>query len=197
MFVAIIAGLIFKRTFFKGGAVPFVLELPVYRLPSFSTVFYHLRGKVMDFVQKAFTIIFFGSLVIWALTNLDWSFHMVEDSSTSILASLGSFIAPIFVPNGFASWQAVSALVSGFAAKEAVVSTLSVVLPAGIEAYFSVPGALSFLVFTLLYTPCVAAVAATRREMGSARWTVLAVLFQTGTAWLVSAVVFQCARLFF
>lgn len=197
MFVAIIAGLIFKRTFFKGGAVPFVLELPVYRLPSFSTVFYHLRGKVMDFVQKAFTIIFFGSLVIWALTNLDWSFHMVEDSSTSILASLGSFIAPIFVPNGFASWQAVSALVSGFAAKEAVVSTLSVVLPAGIEAYFSVPGAMSFLVFTLLYTPCVAAVAATRREMGSARWTVLAVLFQTGTAWLVSAVVFQCARLFF
>ena len=193
--VAIVSGLVFKRTLFRGNSVPFVLELPVYRLPSFASVVQHLRGKVMDFVHRAFTIIFAGSLIIWFLTNLDWSFSMVSDGAQSILASIGSLVAPVFTLNGFASWQSVAALVSGFTAKEAVISTLSVVLPGGLAAYFTPLGALSFLAFTLLYTPCLAAVAATRREIGSLKWTVLAVAFQTGTAWLVSALVFQIGRL--
>jgi ferrous iron transport protein B len=192
--VAILSGLVLKNTVFKGNSVPFVMELPVYRMPSLKTVFLHLWEKTKDFVYRAFTIIFIGSLVIWFLTNLDWSFDMVSNSAQSILASLGSFVAPVFSLNGFATWQSVAALVSGFTAKEAVISTLSVVLPEGLGAYFTPLSALSFLVFTLLYTPCVAAVAATRREMGSVRWTAVAVFFQTGTAWIVSAFVFQLGR---
>lgn len=193
--VAIASGLVLKRTVFRGNSVPFVMELPVYRLPSPKAVVFHLWEKVKDFVGRAFTIIFIGSLVIWLLTNLDWTFTVVTNGSASILASLGSFIAPVFAPNGFASWQSVAALVSGFTAKEAVISTLSVVLPGGLAAYFTPLSALSFLTFTLLYTPCVAAVAATRREIGSLKWTVAAVAFQTGIAWLVSALVFQLGSL--
>ncbi len=193
--VAIVSGLILKRTVFKGNSVPFVLELPVYRLPSPRSVVLHLWDKIKDFVHRAFTIIFVGSLVIWFLTNVDWTFSFASDGSLSILAGLGSAVAPVFAPNGFDSWQAVAALVSGFTAKEAVISTLSVVLPGGLEAYFSPLSALSFLAFTLLYTPCVAALAATRRELGSFKWTLAAVVFQTGVAWLVSALVFQLGRL--
>jgi ferrous iron transport protein B len=193
--VAIVTGLLLKSTVFRGNSVPFVLELPVYRFPSLKTVLYHLGGKVKDFLTKAFTIIFLGSLVIWFLTNLNWAFHMVEDGAESMLASLGSAIAPVFSLNGFDSWQAVAALLSGFAAKEAVVSTLSVVLPAGIASYFTPLTAVAFLVFTLLYTPCMAAIAATRREMGSLRWTIAAVLFQLVTAWAVSVLVFQVGQL--
>lgn len=194
--VAIVSGMVLKRTVFKGNPVPFVLELPVYRMPSLKTVIIHLWEKTKDFVQRAFTIIFIGSLVIWFLTNLDWSFDLVTDGANSILAGIGSLIAPIFTLNGFASWQSVAALVSGFTAKEAVISTLSVVLPHGLGSYFTPLSALSFLVFTLLYTPCFAAVAATRREMGTLRWTVAAVLFQTGIAWGASALVFQLGLLF-
>jgi ferrous iron transport protein B len=193
--VAIASGLVLKRTAFRGNSVPFVLELPVYRLPSPKSVVLHLWEKVKDFVYRAFTIIFVGSLVIWLLTNLDWTFSVARDSGASILASLGSLVAPVFAPNGFASWQSVAALVSGFTAKEAVISTLSVVLPGGLGAYFTPLSALSFLTFTLLYTPCVAAVAATRREIGSLKWTVVAVAFQTGVAWAVSALVFQLGRM--
>jgi len=196
VFVAIVSGLVLKRTVFKGNPVPFVLELPVYRMPSLKTVVIHLWEKTKDFVQRAFTIIFIGSLVIWFLTNLDWSFDLVTDGADSILAGIGSLIAPVFTLNGFASWQSVAALVSGFTAKEAVISTLSVVLPQGLGSYFTPLSALSFLVFTLLYTPCFAAVAATRREMGTLRWTVAAVLFQTGIAWGASALVFQLGHLF-
>jgi len=195
IFFAIVAGLVFNKTLFKGESVPFVLELPVYRLPSPKTVIFHLWDKVKDFVNKAFTIIFLGSLVIWFLTNLNWSFHMVETGAESILASIGSIIAPVFSLSGFDSWQAVAALVSGFAAKEAVISTLSVVLPAGLEAYFTPLTALSFLVFTLLYTPCVAAVAAIRREMESLLWTIGTILFQLISAWLASVLVFQVGHL--
>lgn len=192
--VAIASGIVLKHTLFKGNSVPFVMELPVYRMPSFKTVVLHLWEKTKDFVYRAFTIIFVGSLVIWFLTNLDWSFDMVSDSAKSILASIGSLVAPVFSLNGFATWQSVAALVSGFTAKEAVISTLSVVHPDGLASYFTPVSALSFLVFTLLYTPCVAAVAATRREMGSLKWTFAAVLFQTGIAWVVSAAVFQIGR---
>lgn len=193
---AVGSGLLFKRTVFKGNSVPFVLELPVYRLPSAKSVVLHLWDKVRDFVQRAFTIIFIGSLIIWTLTNLSWTFTLAGDGASSILASVGSFAAPIFSLNGFGNWQSVAALVSGFAAKEAVLSTFSVILPGGIESSFTPLSALSFLTFTLLYTPCVAAVAATRREMGSAKWTVAAVTFQTAVAWAASFLVFQGGRLF-
>ncbi len=193
--IAVASGFVLKLTVFRGNSVPFVLELPVYRLPSLKAVFFHLREKVRDFVVRAFTIIFIGSLAIWFLTNLDWTFSLVDDGSRSILASVGSLVAPVFTLNGFASWQSVAALVSGFAAKEAVISTLSVVLPGGIGSYFTPLGALSFLTFTLLYTPCVAAVAATRREMGSAKWTLAAIAFQTGIAWLASAAVYTVGQL--
>lgn len=191
IFVAIISGLVLKKTLFKGNSVPFVLELPVYRLPSSKSVFFHLWEKVKDFLFRAFTIIFIGSLIVWFLTNFNWSFSMVAPGSPSILSSIGSFFAPVFTLNGFASWQSVAALVSGFTAKEAVISTLSVVLPGGLGSYFTPLSALSFLVFTLLYTPCIAAVAATRREMGSFKWTAATILFQTGIAWTLSALVFQ------
>lgn len=192
---AVGSGLLFKRTVFKGNSVPFVLELPVYRLPSAKSVVLHLWDKVQDFVQRAFTIIFLGSLVIWMLTNLSWTFTLVSDGASSILASVGTFVAPVFALNGFGNWQSVAALVSGFAAKEAVLSTFSVILPGGIESSFTPLSALSFLTFTLLYTPCVAAVAATRREMGSAKWTLAAVGFQTLVAWAASLLVFQGGRL--
>ena len=188
---AIVFGLVFKKTLFRGNSVPFVLELPVYRLPTPKMVFFHLWDKVHDFIARAFTIIFIGSLIIWFLTNLNWAFHMVESGSDSILASLGSVMAPVFTLAGFSSWQAVAALVSGFAAKEAVISTLSVVLPTGIGEYFTPLSAVSFMVFILLYTPCVAAIAAIRREMGSLAWTAGAVVFQLLTAWGASVMVFQ------
>lgn len=194
--VAIGSGIVLTKTIFKGNSVPFVLELPVYRLPSVKTVILHLWEKTKDFIHRAFTIIFVGSLVIWFLTNFNWSFNMVADTGASILASIGMFIAPIFSLNGFATWQSVAALVSGFTAKEAVISTLAVVLPGGLQGYFTPLSALSFLVFTLLYTPCIAAVAATRREMGSLGWTIATVSFQTGLAWVFSVIVFQVGYLF-
>ncbi len=193
--VAIASGILLSKTAYRGKSVPFVLELPVYRLPSPKSVALHIWEKTKDFLFRAFTIIFVGSLVVWFLTNLDWSFSLVEDGARSILASIGGLIAPVFSPNGFGNWQSVAALISGFTAKESVISTLSVVLPNGIASYFTQLSALSFLTFTLLYTPCVAAVAATRRESGSLKWTVMAIAFQTGVAWLVSTVVFQGGRL--
>ncbi len=193
--VAIVSGVLLKQTVFRGNSVPFVLELPVYRLPSARSVVLHLWDKVKDFAQRAFTIIFLGSLAIWVLTNLSWTFTLVADGTDSILASVGSLVAPVFAPNGFGNWQSVAALVSGFAAKEAVISTFSVILPGGLESAFTPLSALSFLTFTLLYTPCVAAVAATRRELGSLKWTAAAILFQTGMAWAVSFGVFQIGRL--
>ena len=193
--VAVISGLIFKNTIFKGNSVPFVLELPVYRLPSFSALRIHLWSKVQDFISRAFTIIFLGSLIVWLLTNLTWGFHLAEDSSLSILASLGSFVAPLFALNGFDNWQAVAALVSGFTAKEAVISTLSVVLPEGLASYFTPLSAASFLVFTLLYTPCLAAVAAMRREFASLKWTAAAVGFQLFVAWFFSALAYTAGSI--
>jgi len=191
---AIITGVIFKSVLFRGASVPFVLELPVYRLPSLKMVFFHLWDKVKDFITRAFTIIFIGSLVIWFLTNLDWSFRMIESGAQSMLASIAGLLAPVFSLSGFGSWQAVAALVSGFAAKEAVVSTLSLVLPLGIESYFTPLTAAAFLVFTLLYTPCIAAVAAIRREMRSLKWTVFAIVFQLLTAWAASVLVYQVGQ---
>lgn len=201
--VAVLSGLLLKSTLFKGDPVPFVMELPVYRLPSPRSVGLHMWEKAKDFLRKAFTIIFIAAIVIWFLQSFDWSFNLVSDSSDSILASIGSVIAPIFIPLGFNDWRASTALITGLTAKESVVSTLSVLtsastdvqLSSALSAIFTPLSAFSFLTFTILYMPCVAAFAASRRELGSLRDAVLTALYQTGVAYLAGLLVFQIGRL--
>ena len=173
------------------------MELPNYRLPSFRSVCLLMFEKAKDFVQRAFTVIFAATVLIWFLQNFDLRFNVVADSSESILASLGRLIAPVFAPLGFGDWRMVTALVSGFTAKEAVVSTFGVILGVGTEqltealhTLFTPASAASFLAFTLLYTPCVAAVAAIRRELGSTVKTVGVVVLQCAVAWLVALCVY-------
>lgn len=202
--VAILSGLLLKSTIFKGEPVPFVMELPAYRVPSRRSVLLHMWEKAKDFIQKAFTVIFIGTIIIWFLQSFDWSLNMVDDSSYSILAALGSLVAPIFIPLGFNDWRASTALITGFTAKEAVVSTLSVLtgavtdleLSTALSTIFTPLSSFSFLVFTLLYMPCVAAFAATKRELGSMKYAVLTALYQTLTAFIVGMVVYQVGSLF-
>ena len=183
--VGILVGLLLKNVLFKGKPVPFVMELPAYRLPAPKTILLHMWEKAKDFLKKAFTIIFVATIVIWVLQTFNWQFQMVADAGDSMLASIGAFIAPIFVPLGFADWRIPTALLTGLSAKEAVVSTLAVLTGAGADRQLAalLPGmftpltAVSFLVFTLLYMPCVAAFAAIRREMGSMRQAVGCLLY--------------------
>lgn len=196
--VAVLSGLLLKNTVFKGKSVPFLMELPAYRFPSPKSVLLHMWDKAKGFIRRAFTVIFVAAIVIWFLQSFSWSFDMVSDSSKSILASIGSLIAPVFVPLGFGDWRASTALLTGFTAKEAVVSTLSVLVPggaSGLQTLFTPLTAFAFLSFTLLYMPCVAALAATRRELGSAKGALLAVLYQTCVAWIIAFIVFQGGRL--
>jgi len=202
--VAIISGLILKSTIFKGNPVPFVMEMPAYRVPSAKSVLIHMWEKAKDFIRRAFTVIFIGTIIIWFLQSFDWSFNMVEDSSNSILAYLGSIIAPIFKPLGFTDWRASTALITGLTAKEAVVSTLSVLtgvtsdvqLSEVLNTMFTPLSSYAFLAFTLLYMPCIAAFAATKRELGSMRYAILTALYQTITAYVVSLVIYQLGSLF-
>ena len=193
MLTAILCGLIFKHTLFKGQPVPFVMELPNYRLPSSKSVLRLIYDKAKDFVVRAFTVIFLATLVIWFLQTFDTRFNVVDSSSQSMLADIGRLIAPIFMPLGFSDWRVSTSLITGFTAKEAVVSTLAVLtgtsiatLPQALSGLFTPLAAASFLVFTLLYTPCVAAIGAVKREMGSG-WHALAVAaFQTTVAWIMA-----------
>ena len=201
--VAILSGLLLKNTIFKGEPVPFVMELPAYRIPSRKNVLIHMWEKAKDFIQKAFTIIFLASIVIWFLQSFNWSFDIVEDSSKSILAFLGSIVSPIFIPLGFNDWRASTALITGLTAKEAVVSTLSVLTGAVTDVQlsevlytiFTPLSAFSFLTFVLLYMPCVAAFAATRRELGSLKYALLTALYQTVTAYMAGAAFYQIGSL--
>ena len=203
--VAILSGLLMKNTIFKGDSIPFVMELPAYRLPSAKSVLLHMWEKAKDFLRKAFTVIFFATVLIWFLQNFNWSFDMVEDSTESMLASIGSFLAPLFAPLGFNDWRAATALVTGLTAKEAVVSTLSVLTAASsdlqlsnaLHTIFTPLSALSFLIFTVLYMPCMAAFAATRKEMGSTKQAILAAAYQTLVAYLVAMLIYQVGRLLF
>lgn len=200
--VAVLCGLLLKETAFRGNPVPFVMELPAYRVPSAQSVLLHMWEKAKDFLHKAFTVIFLASLVIWFLQSFDFGLHYLEDSSQSMLAAIGSAIAPVFASLGFADWRASTALLTGLTAKEAVVSTLTVLTGAGtdsalsaaLQAMFTPLTAFSFLVFTVLYMPCVAAFAAARRELGTVRAVVNAA-FQTGVAYVVALVIYQCGRL--
>ncbi len=193
----ILVSLVLNRTAFKGHSIPFVMELPNYRLPSPKSVLLLMWDKAKDFIQRAFTIIFLATLLIWFLQTFDMRFNVVNDSADSLLAVLGRVIAPVFGPLGFGDWRISTALITGFTAKEAVVSTMSVLLgtsmsnlSSALGSMFTTASAVSFLVFTLLYTPCVAAVASIRREMGSKREAVMVVVLQCVIAWLAAFLVY-------
>lgn len=202
--VAIISAILLKNTVFIGEPVPFVLELPAYRIPTLKNVYLNVLDKAKDFIHKAFTIIFMASIVIWFLQSFSFTFDFVFDSSQSILAAIGSFVSPIFAPLGFNDWRASTALMTGITAKESVVSTLTVLTQSSSTAAFNQAlagiftplSAFAFLVFTVLYMPCVAAFAATRRELHSWIQAILTVLFQTGMAYLVAFLIYQIGHLF-
>ena len=186
--MGIISALIMKNTLFKGKPVPFVMELPNYRMPGLKNVVMLLWEKAKDFLQRAFTVIFLATIIIWVLQTFDIHFNMVEDSKDSILAGIAGILAPIFTPLGFGDWRISTALLTGFMAKESVVATISVLVPAGITTVIGAGSALPLLVFCLLYTPCIAAVAAIRRELGG-KWALFVVCGQCLIAWIVAFLV--------
>ncbi|MBO4832339.1 MAG: ferrous iron transport protein B [Oscillospiraceae bacterium] len=203
--MAVISGLIFKKTLFAGEPAAFVLELPPYRMPSAHNTLLHVWERVKGFLIKAGTVLLIMSIVLWFLQSFDIRLRMTDDASKSILAGIGSFIAPAFRPQGFGMWQAAVALLTGLVAKEAVVSSLSMfygfsITASGAAVAASMTGftplsALAFLVFVLLYVPCVAAVSAIHKEMNSLKWTGMSVAWQIVVAYIVSALVFQAGRL--
>ena len=188
--VGIITALVTKWFGHKGDVAPFVMELPNYRLPGLKNVAHLLWDKTKDFLQRAFTVIFLASLVIWLLQTFDFHFNMVENGEGSMLASVASWIAPIFRPIGLGNWQVVTALISGFMAKESVVATLEVL---NAKALFTTVTSISMLVFCLLYTPCVAAMAAIRRELGG-KWMLFIILFQCVVAWVCAWIAYLIAN---
>ena len=195
----ILYALILKMTKFKGEPVPFVMELPNYRLPSAKSVGQLIWEKAKGFIQKAFTIIFAATLIVWFLQNFDAGLHLVTSTDQSLLAQIGSLVAPLFAPLGFGDWRVSTALITGFMAKESVVSTLTVLLggkTALLTTLFTPFTAYVFLIFTLLYTPCVAAVATVRREMGTVRTAAGIALLQCVTAWIVAFIVHGIGMLF-
>lgn len=199
--IGIVIGIIFayfmKYFVFKGEPVPFVMELPNYRMPSAMNVYRLIYTKSKDFVTKAFTIIFWAAIIIWFLQTFDARMNLVTDSSESLLAALGSFVVPVFKPLGITDWRISTAFITGFMAKESVVSTLTVLLGGDIDKLpmiFSKLTAFVFLVFSLLYTPCVAAVATVRRELGRA-YAVMVVLLQCSIAWVAAFIVYSIGSL--
>ncbi len=194
--MAILVALIAKNTSFKGEAVPFVMELPNYRMPSCKNVMQLVWEKAKDFLSKAFSIIFIATIVVWFLQNFSMSLNMVTDSSDSILASVAGMISPIFSPMGYGDWRIITALMTGFLAKESVLSTLLVLFgnATAITATISAASAFSLLVFCLLYTPCVAAITSIRRELGI-KWAISIVVFQCLIAWITSFGIYWIAQL--
>lgn len=203
MLMGILSGLLMKSTLFRGKPVPFVMELPNYRMPGLKNVALLLWDKASDFLMRAFTVIFTATIIIWFLQTFDTRINVVAYGSQSMLAFIGRFVSPIFAPLGFADWRASTALIAGFTAKEAVVSTLAVLtgtsvssLPQALSNIFVPASAISFLTFTLLYTPCIAAVNAVKQEMHSLASAVGVVFYQCGIAWIVAFAVYHVARIF-
>ena len=194
--MAIIVAIVFKKFIFKGEAIPFVMELPNYRVPGTKNVLQLLWEKAKDFLQRAFTIIFLASIVVWCLKSFDFKLNYTTDTSKSILATFANLIAPIFKIQGFDDYRIVTALITGFIAKESVSSTLTVLFGSteAIAASLTMLSALSFLSFCLLYTPCVAAIAAIRRELGK-KWALIIVVFQCAIAWIVSLLIYAIGLL--
>lgn len=200
---AILSGLLLKHTVFQGDSVPFVMELPAYRIPAARSVILHMWEKAKDFLHRAFTVIFVASILIWFLQSFDWHLNYLNNSSQSILASLGSALAQLFAPLGFTDWRAATALVSGISAKESVVSTLSVLvggndaqLSLALQTIFTPLSAYAFLAFTVLYMPCIAAFAATKRELGTWKEALLTIGYQTLAAYMVGMLIYQIGILF-
>ena len=203
MLVGILMALLIGKTVFRGNPVPFVMELPNYRFPSAKSVFLLMWDKAKDFLQRAFTIIFVATVLIWFLQSFDSRLNVVADSADSLLAMMGHWLAPVFAPLGFDDWRIPTALITGFSAKEAVVSTMAVLtgttvstLGEALGAIFSPLAAFSFLTFTLLYSPCVAAIAAVKREMRSGWGAACVALFQCAVAWVCACLVYQIGSLF-
>ncbi|MBO4343420.1 MAG: ferrous iron transport protein B [Clostridia bacterium] len=202
--VGIITANILNRAKFKGKPIPFVMELPSYRFPSYKNVILHMWEKAKDFIVKAFTIIFMATIIIWFLQAFNYKFDFVSDTSESMLASIGKFLSPLFAPLGFSSWKSVTALITGLTAKEAVISTFRVLLEspavtfeAALQGEFaSIAAVVSFLTFTLLYMPCVATMAAIKRELNSTLKAAQMMLWQTGIAWICAFIVYRIALLF-
>ena len=196
--MGILMAFLLRRTLFRGEAVPFVMELPNYRMPGAKNVGHLLWDKAKDFLQRAFTVIFVATIVIWFLQTFDLHLGIVEDSRNSILAMLAGVIAPIFAPMGFGDWRVSTALISGFMAKESVVATISVLFGSteALTAALTPVAAAALLTFCLLYTPCVAAVAAIKRELGG-KWAAGVVLAQCAVAWIAAFVVYQAGMLVF
>lgn len=196
IFIAVLTSLLMRHTFFNGKPVPFVMELPTYRIPSITSVWHQMWIKARDFIRRAFTIIFLASMIIWFLQNFNLHFYMVDDPATSIIAQLGKMLAPLFAPLGFGSWQASAALLTGLTAKEVTISTLSVLTGAkdapDLAKIFPNPSsAYAYLTFILLYPPCVAAMAVIRRELNST-WQLLAVnIYQIAVAWIMAFIVYH------
>ena len=186
--IGILVALLFKKTLFRGEAVPFVMELPNYRLPSVRNVLQLLWEKAKDFLQRAFTVILIATIVVWFLQSFDFRFNLVDNPQESILAALAGFLAPVLRPAGLGDWRIVTSLVTGFMAKESVVSTMEILFPAGVTAAISALTAASLLVFSLLYTPCVAAISSIRRELGW-RWAAGVIVWQCVLAWIAAVIV--------
>lgn len=186
--VGILVAFLYKGTLFKGEPVPFVMELPNYRLPSPKNVGQLLWEKAKDFLQKAFSVILIATIVVWLLQSFDIHFNMVEDSGGSILAGISGLLVPLFKPLGLGDWRICTSLISGFMAKESVVSTLEVLFGTGIGTVLSPVAAAALLTFSLLYTPCVAAIAAIKRELGM-KWAVGVVIWQCAIAWAAALMV--------
>lgn len=204
MAVGVLMALIFKKLLFRGKPMPFVMELPNYRFPSAKSVLLLMWEKARDFIERAFTIIFVATIIIWFLQTFDAQLNVAADSAHSLLAMIGQWLAPVFAPLGFSDWRISTALITGISAKETVVSTLSVLLgtsasgvAGAIGQLFTPLSAASFLVFTLLYTPCVAAIAAIHREMNSTLRTVGVVVLQCVVAWIMALIVYHVGGLFF
>ena len=196
--MGLLMALLLRGTMFRGEAVPFVMELPNYRLPGAKNVCQLLWDKAKDFLQRAFTVIFLATLIIWFLQTFDLRFAIVSDSSQSILAMIAGVIAPVFRPMGFGDWRISTALISGFMAKESVVSTLTVLFgsTSDILACLTPLAVASLLVFCLLYTPCVAAIASIKRELGG-KWALTVVILQCVVAWVAAYIVYLIGGFFF
>jgi ferrous iron transport protein B len=185
---AIVIAYLYRGTMFRGKAAPFVMELPDYRMPGARNVAQLLWEKAKDFLQRAFSIIMIATIVVWFLQSFDFTFNLVSDSQSSILAMISGLVAPIMRPIGLGDWRICTSLISGFMAKESVVSTIQILFGGSISSVMAPITAATLLVFSLLYTPCVAAVASIKREMGM-KWAVNVVIWQCIIAWIVAFIV--------
>lgn len=183
--VGITVAIIYRKTLFQGEAVPFVMELPNYRLPKAKNVVQLLWEKAKDFLQKAFTVIFLATICIWILQSFDIHFNLVKDSQDSMLAGIAGLLVPLFAPLGLGDWRICTSLISGVMAKESVISTLEVLFHRSLQELLSPVAAVSLLVFSLLYTPCIAAIAAINRELGK-KWAAGIVVWQCVIAWIAA-----------